>query len=117
MLSAPDAARAQALARLCDRSCGLFSMLRAAPAASKQARREAHIVVQSDPGEMRNLFDTDDASDVRKQLMEYIDRRPDDIKPNSVQVGRARSLAKVCPGARATRHSPTERRWRSQQTI
>jgi len=45
--------------------------------------------LENDPGEMRNLFDADEASDVQARLMTYISQRPDDIKPNSVQVGMA----------------------------
>jgi len=38
---------------------------------------------------MRSLFDADEASDVQARLMGFINERPDDIKPNSVQVGMA----------------------------
>jgi arylsulfatase A-like enzyme len=43
----------------------------------------------NDPGEMQNLFDAPEASDVQTRLMGYINQRPDDIKPNSVQIGMA----------------------------
>jgi arylsulfatase A-like enzyme len=43
----------------------------------------------NDPDEMLNLFDRDEASGVQAELMTCIQKRPDDIKPNSVQVGMA----------------------------
>ena len=45
--------------------------------------------LENDPGEMRNLFDADEARDVQATLMTYLHQRPDDIRPNSVQVGMA----------------------------
>ncbi len=43
----------------------------------------------ADPGERRNLFEDPEAEPVRRLLMDYLDRRPDDIGPNREQVGMA----------------------------
>lgn len=45
--------------------------------------------LENDPGEMRNLFDAPEVEDVQARLTAYIHQRPDDIGPNSVQVGMA----------------------------
>lgn len=42
-----------------------------------------------DPEEMKNLFDSTEHSELRDQLMGYIQTRPDDTLPNQVQVGMA----------------------------
>lgn len=41
----------------------------------------------ADPDEMDNLFDVESAAEVQAKLMEHIHSRPDDMRPNSVQVG------------------------------
>ncbi len=43
----------------------------------------------SDPGEMTNLFDDPSMGEVQSQLIDYIHARPDDMRPEQVQVGMA----------------------------
>ena len=45
--------------------------------------------LQEDPFELKNLFNDESARAVRRELQEMIDSRPDDMKPNQVQVGMA----------------------------
>lgn len=45
--------------------------------------------LHSDPHELDNLFDKPEVSKIQSQLMEMINNRPDDMRPNQVQVGMA----------------------------
>lgn len=45
--------------------------------------------LENDPVELRNLFNTDEARDIQTALMNYIQSRPNDMRPNAVQVGMA----------------------------
>ncbi len=45
--------------------------------------------LENDPVELRNLFNTEEARDIQTALMTYIQSRPNDMRPNAVQVGMA----------------------------
>lgn len=45
--------------------------------------------LENDPVELRNLFNTEEAKDIQTALMNYIQSRPNDMRPNAVQVGMA----------------------------
>ena len=45
--------------------------------------------LQADPDEMENLFDAPAAAPVKSDLMTMLERRPEDIRPQQVQVGMA----------------------------
>ncbi len=45
--------------------------------------------LEKDPGEMTNLWNAGEAAAIQSELMSFIHARPDDIGPNSVQVGMA----------------------------
>ncbi|MEL6964745.1 MAG: sulfatase/phosphatase domain-containing protein, partial [Pseudomonadota bacterium] len=45
--------------------------------------------LENDPVELRNPFNTEEARDIQTALMTYIQSRPNDMRPNAVQVGMA----------------------------
>ena len=45
--------------------------------------------MQKDPDETMNLFDDPAASETKKLLTSYMEMRPNDISPNSIQIGMA----------------------------
>ena len=45
--------------------------------------------LERDPGELVNMFDSSEASDIRRQLESHLAMRPDDIGPQQTQVGMA----------------------------
>ena len=45
--------------------------------------------LQSDPGEMKNLFDMDEAAEIQAILQGYVESRPQDMLPDQTPVGTA----------------------------